>query len=433
MRLRLLAYVGLAGLLSAAPAWSQELAFRSVPRLPVSSSDDIVTLGRPILTTPTPATSFITPVSTGIVRGQIPDGPPPMNVPPPPFAPGGAPPVFPGGGPVGGPVRPNEEAYNCGRINDDADTGGFFDRWGDRFRRCWTDVSDGVKGGFSGSGSRAMFQSDTENCWLISPVSNPHQFEDPRALTEFRPVFMWQSTPGPSSNFGGGSNYFLTLQGRVALTENISIVLNRLGWVWTDVRNSGPDLVSGDGFSEIHIGPKFTFLRSCDSRTVAAIGANFELPVGSSRVAQDTGDFALSPYFSFAQGFGRTSYGGFNFINTTGYSFAFDSQRTDQFYSSFHLDYDLLDQHKFYPLIEMNWHYYPFNGGARNLGFEGADLFNFGSTHVAGRHDLTLAVGARYKFSEAVQVGVTGEFSLLGDGSHHLDAFRLTMDLILRY
>ncbi|HEY3394816.1 MAG TPA: hypothetical protein VGK58_19070, partial [Lacipirellulaceae bacterium] len=147
---------------------------------------------------------------------------------------------------------------------------------------------------------------------------------------------------------------------------------------------------------------------------------------------QDTGDLSLSPYFSIAQNFWRTQYGAFNFMNTTGYSFAVDSDRTDFFYLSAHLDYNIGNLGKFYPLVELNWTRYTFNGDARNFGFEGNNLFNFGSDGVAGKDDLTLAFGGRYKLSEAIQFGLAAEFSILG-GYRHMDDFRLTMDMIFRY
>ena len=80
----------------------------------------------------------------------------------------------------------------------------------------------------------------------------------------------------------------------------------------------------------------------------------------------------------------------------------------------------------------MHWTRYTFNGSHRAFGFEGADLFNFGSEGVAGHSDLTMAVGARYKFSEAMQAGIAGEFSLIG-GSRHMEGFRLAVDMIFRY
>jgi hypothetical protein len=365
-----------------------------------------------------------------IFRGQSPDMPAVTVPPPPPPGGFGGPAVFPGG-PAAAPIRggTNAEAYNCGLVTSNADLGGFWSRCGDHLKHCWTDVCGAV----TGTGGHHLFQSDHEYDWFISPVSNPIFFEDPRALTELRPEFIWQHTPHSNPVFAGGNNYVLNLQGRLALTENISFVVNKLGWTWIDPHNPVPGVLeSGNGFSELHLGPKITFLRSEVSKTVAAVGLNFEIADGSSHAAQNTGNLSLSPYFSIAQNFGRFSYGSFNFMNTTGYSLGIDSRRSDFLYASFHLDYDVFDQHKWYPLIELNWTRYTFNGSERAINFEGNNLFNFGSMFVAGHSDLTMAAGLRYKFSEAIQAGLVGEFSLVG-GSRHMDGFRLTADLIFRY
>ena len=293
------------------------------------------------------------------------------------------------------------------------------------------DVTDGVGGTFAGGAGRTFLQSDQRFTSFISPVSNPHFFEDPRALTEIRPIFMWQSTRDHAQVFQGGDNFFATLQARVALTDNISIVMNRLGWTWIDPQQPGAGLTSSSGFSELHVGPKFSFGDEAAGR-VMAIGANFELPLGAASVGQDTGTLGISPYFSIAQNLGRISYGSFNFMNTTGVSIGIDGQRTNSLYSSFHLDFDVGDVKTFYPLIELNWMRYFNNGGARQLGLEGSNNFNFGSRGVAGHDDLTLALGARYKITPNIQIGAAGEFCVLG-GSRHLDAFRLTIDMIFRY
>src|SRR5207247_1078458 len=158
----------------------------------------------------------------------------------------------------------------------------------------------------------------------------------------------------------------------------------------------------------------------------------FDIPAGSGRVLQNTGHLSLVPYFSVAQNFGRSTYGSFNFMNTTGYSFRTDNTRTESLYSSFHLDYEI--GKRFYPLIELNWRHYTRNGGARSLYFEGNDLANFGSRSVSGHDELNLAVGARYRFNTFVEAGLAAEFNVLrnSDG-RHLDAFRLTADMIFRY
>ena len=441
MRSQLLGGVGLALALWTANASAQDLIWRPARPSAATPTTAAVTLGRPQpiiadnaiqqITYAAPAATLSQPRPT--FRGQSPDLPA-VTVPPPPQPGGGFgnPAVFPGGpaGPAG-PTRglgAGEEAYNSGIVNNNADLGGFFTRAGDKFKRCWTDVTDSV----TGIGGRRSFQSDHEFDSFISPVSNPVFFEDPRALTELRPLFIYQHTRDNNPVFAGGNNYVALLQGRLALTERISLVVNKFGWTSVDPQGGAPGFESGSGFSELHLGPKFTFLRSDVSGTVAAFGLNFEIPTGSSKVAQDTGDLSLSPYFSVAQNFWRSNYGSFNFLNTTGYSLSIDSKRSDFLYSSFHLDYNILGQNKLYPLIEINWTRYVMNGSARSLDFEGTNLFNFGSMAVAGHSDLTMAVGFRYKFSEAMQLGLAGEFSLLG-GHRHMEGYRIGVDMIFRY
>ena len=93
---------------------------------------------------------------------------------------------------------------------------------------------------------------------------------------------------------------------------------------------------------------------------------------------QDTGTFSMTPYVSFAQNFGRSSYGSFNFMDTLGYTFRIDSGRSNYFYNSAHLDYDVANLHKFYPMLELNWFAYTSSGNARAINQEGADLAKCG-------------------------------------------------------
>jgi hypothetical protein len=254
--------------------------------------------------------------------------------------------------------------------------------------------------------------------------------EDPRALTEIRPIFMWQRTRESNPIFAGGDNFFGGFQARVAITDWLSFTVNKTGWVWLEREH--PAFSPHVGFAEVHLGPKVTVIRNANTGTYLAAGLIFEVPVGSSQVLQNTGDLSLDPYISFAQNFGKSSYGSFNFMTTAGYSFGVDGDRTDFLHAGFHLDYDVGNFHKLYPLIELNWFHYTSNGSASMLGFEGSDLFNAGSDGVAGHDELRLALGARYKFTENVQLGIAGEFSLIG-GGRHLDDFRLTVDMIFRY
>lgn len=429
MHRRIVALLGLSLVIGVPLAPAQEIQWRPAnPRPEPSAAPQAIMLGRPQSVLPTPVSAPSTPPQTGyvtlrpptVIRGQAPDGPPP-------------PPPFPGSGPASpaavGPI-PGEEAFNCGIANAKPGETGFFGRFCDNIKKGLGDVGNSAGGIFQPSSGGGMFRSDDKFNGFISPVSNPFYFEDPRALTEVRPLIIWQNTPSSNPIFSSSNNFFVGAQGRVAFTEHISLVINKFGAIWADP--TAPGFASESGFAELHLGPKFTLIRNDTSNTLLAVGLTFELPTGPSAVFQDTGTLSLVPYVSFGQNFGRSQWGSFNFLNTTGYVARVDSTRTDNLFSSFHLDYDVGNLKKIYPLIELNFAHYTFNGSARSFGFEGRDMFNFGSDGTAGHNELTLALGARYKFSEAVQLGLTGEFSLLS-GGRYMDQFRLTFDVIFRY
>ncbi|HMC66004.1 MAG TPA: hypothetical protein VKI65_13780 [Gemmataceae bacterium] len=290
---------------------------------------------------------------------------------------------------------------------------------------------DGAMGAITPTGGRGWFQSDHAFDNFISPLSNAFRFEDPRSLTEWRPMFIYQLTPGSNYAFHGGDIEFLGMQARVALTERLSVVLNEFGAIWSEPHLHSGEFVPHAGFAEVQLGPKYTFLRCEETGTVAAAGLTFDIPAGAAKVFQDTGTLSLVPYVSAAQNFGRSSYGSFNFMGTLGYSFSVDNGRSDYFYTSLHLDYDFANAHTIYPLVELNWYHYTTAGKSRDLNFEGRDLFNFGSRRVSGNDNLGIAFGLRYKFTECAQVGIGAEVPITG--RRDLMDFRLMTDLILRY
>lgn len=318
-----------------------------------------------------------------------------------------------------------EEQYNSGVVTDPAGGGG--GGWSIFGGFPWVKDMN-----FTGGG-RSLFESDHAFDNFVSPVSSPFFAEDPRSLTELRPILLWQTVPSGNPAFRGGDVFFFGMQARVALTERLSFVVNKLGGVWTEPNNPSLGFSSDSGFAEIYLGPKYTFWRDDRTGTLAAAGLTFQVPSGSRKVFQDTGNLSLVPYLSFGQNlsFLPPGWGSFNFLSTTGYAFGTDSQRTDYFFSTFHLDYDLGGLRKIYPMIELTWVNYTSSGQARNLGFEGRDLFNFGSTGVSGHNDVTLAAGARYKFTEAIQMGAAAQFPL--GGRRDLSDFRLTVDMIFRF
>lgn len=273
------------------------------------------------------------------------------------------------------------------------------------------------------------FESD--HCFddFISPMTNPFLAEDPRSLTELRPILMYQSIPHNSSAARGGNIEFFGLQGRLAINERFSIVLNKLGGMSINP-SSGSTINNGTGLTEVWLGPKYTFYREDQTGTIAAAGLTFQLPIGSGRIYQDTGSLGLVPYITAAQRFGKTSWGTFNAMDTFGLSLGAGPARSNYFYNTFHIDFDVANWQRIYPLIEVNWFHYTRNGHGTNLGVEGEDLANIGSS-IAGHNFMSIAIGSRFKYSESIQFGIAAEFPFVG--TKDLNSFRLGVDMIWRY
>jgi hypothetical protein len=272
------------------------------------------------------------------------------------------------------------------------------------------------------------FRSDHCFDGFISPVTNPFLFEDPRSLTEARVIYLYQKIPGGQPDFSGGHLNFFGVQGRLAFTERLSFVINKFGGTWF---SSGGPLDAGSAFSEVWLGPKYTFIRNEATGSLLAGGLQFQLPVGSSRAYQDTGSLSLVPYVSYGQNLFRESpWGSFNALLGAAYAFSTSHARSDYFSLSGHLDWDVKNWHRFYPLAEMNYYLYTTNGNSTPVGIEGRDLVNFGG-QAKGHGLLTLAFGARFKFVENAQMGAAVEFPIAGP--RDLFQYRFTLDFILRY
>ncbi len=272
---------------------------------------------------------------------------------------------------------------------------------------------------------------ESDHCFdsFISPLTSPFYAEDPRSLTELRPLFVYQTIPASQTNFRGGNINEFVLQGRLAITDQFSLVLHRLGVINLNT-GSGAPIEGGTGITEIDLGPKFTFYRNEQSGTIAAAGLQFQIPVGENKVFQNTGSLSLVPYASFAKKFWLTSFGEMAFMSTLAYSASTTPERSDFFFANLHLDYDIAKLGKFYPTLEMNWYHYTTNGQANNIGVEGHDLMNIGAA-VQGRDFVSIAPGFRWKITERWQTGIYTEFPLLGTQDLHL--FRIGMDVIWRY
>ena len=70
--------------------------------------------------------------------------------------------------------------------------------------------------------------------------------------------------------------------------------------------------------------------------------------------------------------------------------------RSDFFYTSAHLDFDIANGHRFYPVAELNWFSYTTNGQARPISTEGRDFANVGAA-AKGNNLVTWTLGMRWR------------------------------------
>jgi len=264
-------------------------------------------------------------------------------------------------------------------------------------------------------------QSDHCLCDFISPMTNPVFFEDPRTLTEARIIFINHSLPN-TAPFAGGDVQLLAMQLRAALTEDLSIIATKDGFIF-----AGPDAPHEDGWADINVGLKYNIFKDYGAQQVVSVGARYELPIGSQQALQGNGDGEFDLFLSGATLLGA----GTHFMTAAGIRLPTDTNAESQSsYWSAHLDRQI-GASNFYLLGEANWYHWIKSGAGGIPGVAGLDLYNFGSTGVAGNDVVTGAFGLKFKpnchreFGIAWEAPLTERRDILGN--------RLTIDAILRF
>lgn len=259
----------------------------------------------------------------------------------------------------------------------------------------------------------------TSRCFddWISPMTNPVFFEDPRTLTELRGIFLQHKVPGA---VGGGDIQVYAVQMRAALTERLSIVAAKDGYLVS----SNP--VVGDGWADVSVGLKYNLIRDCCNEMLLSTGFEYDMPVGTPRALQGRGD---GEFHLFLTG-GAELCCDWHYLSAFGLRLPVDDEEGEtSLYWSQHVDYHL--GYGLYTLAEFNWYHWTESGAGGIPGVSGVDLFNLGSTGIAGDNIVTGAFGVKYKPNRLTEIGVAWENPL--SEQRDLIENRLTVDLILRY
>ncbi|MGE3314907.1 MAG: hypothetical protein AB7O26_07290 [Planctomycetaceae bacterium] len=260
---------------------------------------------------------------------------------------------------------------------------------------------------------------------FISPITNPLFFEDPRTLTEIRPIYASHWIPNSNAVFQGGNVQYLAAQVRIALTERLSIIATKDGFIWINSDNEAavPD---DEGWADVAAGLKYNLIRDPAGQFLLSAGLTFELDAGEHQVFQGQGDGE----FHFFATSGKALSDRSHWLSAAGYRQPTDTtKRSTMFYWSNHLDVEVIES--WYALIEANWFHWTKSGENLGVNFEGGDLFNLGSTDVAGNDIVTLGVGGRKRFGKMNELGAGYEFPVTS--RKDLLEGRLYADVIFRY
>lgn len=256
---------------------------------------------------------------------------------------------------------------------------------------------------------------------MISPITNPVNFEDPRARTEIRPIFVYHKLDDKFAT-GGGNIRIYALQLRYAINERLAVIATKDGFI-----DSRPAGVFNDetGFANVAGGLKYAFYRDPEAGQIVSAGLRYEAPVGNRDVFMGNGDGSVNPFLSAAMNLGSV-----NLMAGTGLRLAMDSSD-----SSFY-DLDIhADTHWgiFYPTIELNLVHVVDAGDRLGIPDEGQDFFNFGSTLSDGKTIVTAGLGGRVKITDSIFWGAAYQFPLTGGAGSHVTDWRVTSDLVFSF
>jgi hypothetical protein len=154
----------------------------------------------------------------------------------------------------------------------------------------------------------------------------------------------------------------------------------------------------------------------------------FELPIGSHRALQGNGDGEFNLFLTG----GAEFWGDCHWISATGFRLPTDTaDRSQSWYWLNHFDRKI--SCRTYAFVEFDWHHWirSGHGGFGLTGIEGLDLYNFGTTGVAGNDIVTGAFGLKFRPSDTVEIGVAFEFPLTE--RRDIMENRITADWILRF
>jgi hypothetical protein len=275
------------------------------------------------------------------------------------------------------------------------------------------------------------------------PISNPTLFDLAVPTTNIHAIAMYHDLPNyVNTTIGavpmGGHVEVYALQAELALTERLSLVATKDGYVRVRPKTQ-PLWSQQSGFANIAAGAKYAFIYDPQNTFALSGTATIEVPTGNHDVFQGEGDGAVNLILSTVKVWDK-----FQLAAGAGAHLEFSSQLSDSSFVSAHASYEVVPW--FIPLVEVNWfhvlstgngnpNFFKQAGGAVPVvaGFEGNDLLNFGASNASMNRDLvTAAFGFRSRLCSTVDLGLAYEIPLT-DQNDSIISDRWTLDLVWRF
>lgn len=278
------------------------------------------------------------------------------------------------------------------------------------------------------------------------PVSNPIYNGDARNVTMVRPILLTQSLPDKIKVNIGGTKMKVDLGGDVdgaalqfsyAFNERFSLVAVKDGYV-----DCEPDETLDDhsGWLDIAAGLQYSFIYNPAQDFIVSGRLVYESTSGESEVYQGNGSGNVAPAILFLKGWDQLQFSG-----TVGMVLPFDSdEENTMLYDSWNVSYAVTDW--FRPLVELN-HFHVLSAGDRDLAdvenqadlvaaiaaFNPCDIINLGGEYNDDNKDLvTMALGARFRITQWLDIGAAYEFPLTDNEETLLDE-RILIDAMLTF
>lgn len=270
-------------------------------------------------------------------------------------------------------------------------------------------------------------QSETSRLdQMIAPAFHQVNFEDPRTLSELRVIYAYHDVsndfPAPVSTVN-----IWAAQVRAALTDNLSLIATKDGWV----RMSFKGASNQEGFGDIGAGVKYTFLEDKECGRVAAVHLRYIAPTGENEVFQGEGDGFIQPGVSGAFALDD------RFTLTAGADLriAVDTDDSTMWDLDAQVDYRIDTEYgSWHPLLGVSMIMVLDARNRLPLAMEGQDYFVFGSSESSGETMVIGAAGLRFKPSQALEMGTTVQFPMdSGNNANAILDTRWTADAIVRF